>query len=149
MNPENDLLNEKLLAYLREELDEKRLAYQSPPVQLQGGFETQIYRFHLKGAGEPFSQPLVLRLYPAMYGTGNAIWESTVQNALAAEAYPVAKAHLLCTNLSVLGGAFFIMDLLPGKPLVHAKFETVPKLLGRSHADLHRIEPNGWFIENQ
>ena len=94
MPSENDRLNEALLAYLRAELDDARIAYQSHPTRLQGGFETQIYRFQLQGAPEPYAQPLILRLYPARYGTGNAVWESTIQNALAAAAYPVARAYL-------------------------------------------------------
>jgi aminoglycoside phosphotransferase (APT) family kinase protein len=142
MPSEDDKLNEALLAYLRTELNAGRIAYQSLPVQIQGGFETQIYRFQLQDVPEPFSQPLILRLYPARYADGNARWEHTVQNALASLAYPAARAHLLCTDLSILGGAFFIMDFLPGKPLVNAPMEMVPRLLGQSHAHLHSIDPH-------
>jgi aminoglycoside phosphotransferase (APT) family kinase protein len=84
---------------------------------------------------------LVLRLYPAIYGSGNAVWESTIQNVLAAAGYPVARSYLLCTDLQVLGGAFFIMDFLPGELLVSSTMDTVPGLIGRSHAALHRIDP--------
>lgn len=83
----------------------------------------------------------MLRLYPQFYGTQNAIWESTVQNVLAGEGYPVARAHVLCTDMSVLGGAFFIMDYLPGRPLAAAPPDSVPRLLGETHADLHDIDP--------
>lgn len=142
MNPEIDNLNKNLLAYLKEQLDEANIEFRSPPVQLQGGFETQIYRFQLKEASGEFSKPLILRLYPARYGTGNAIWESTIQEVLSAAAYTVAKPHLLCEDLSILGGAFFIMDYLPGEPMVKAPFEQVPVLLGKNHATLHRINPD-------
>jgi len=142
MQPKNDHINEKLLAYLREQLDDGEITYQTAPAQVHGGFETQIYRFQLKDAPGEFSHSLILRLYPAFYGTRNAIWESTIQNVLKAAAYPVAKAHLLCTELSVLGGAFFIMDCLPGEPMVNAPMEMVPYLLGKTHAALHRIDPD-------
>jgi len=83
----------------------------------------------------------VLRLYPEFYGTRDAVWESAVQNVLAGEGYPVARAHLVCTDMSVLGGAFFIMDHLPGGSLVAAPPEIVPGLLGKTHAELHNIDP--------
>ncbi len=142
MQPENDHLSEKLLAYLREQLDDGEITYQTDPVQVHGGFETQIYRFQLKGAPGEFTQTLILRLYPAIYGTGNAFWESTIQNVLKKAGFQVAKAYFLCTNLSVLGGAFFIMDYLPGEPMVMAQMEYVPELLGKNHAVLHQIDPD-------
>jgi aminoglycoside phosphotransferase (APT) family kinase protein len=64
-----------------------------------------------------------------------------VQNALVANGYPAAKSQILCTDTSILGGVFFTMDFLPGKPMAIARVENVPKLLGRTHAALHRIDP--------
>jgi aminoglycoside phosphotransferase (APT) family kinase protein len=134
-------LPSRLLSYLRAALASPALQFASPPARLQGGYETSTYRFRLEGAPEELCVPLVLRLYPAFYGPRNAIWESAVQNVLAGQGYPVARAHLLCTNMSVLGGAFFVMDYLPGDSLVAAPPETVPGLLGRTHAELHDIDP--------
>lgn len=136
-----DRIANKLIAYLRNELDDATLTYASPPTQLRGGFETAIYRFQLMGVQEELNKPLVLRLYPEFYGPENAIWESSVQNALAKEGYPVAKAYVTCTDKSILGGAFFIMDFLSGTPMMAAPIETIPGILGRAHADLHRIDP--------
>lgn len=68
-----------------------------------------------------------------------------MQNALAGEGYPVARARFVCIDRSVLGGAFFIMDLLPGRPMIAAPVETIPGMLGRAHADLHRIDPGAWI----
>jgi aminoglycoside phosphotransferase (APT) family kinase protein len=141
MGSQNNPLNQKLLTYLRKQLNNDLITYQTEPAQVHGGFETQIYRFQLKGAPVELSQTLILRLYPEWYGTGNAIWESTIQNVLKQAAFPVAKTHFLCTDLSVLGGAFFIMDYLPGKPMVMASMESVPVLLGKNHALLHQIDP--------
>jgi aminoglycoside phosphotransferase (APT) family kinase protein len=134
-------LSDKLIAYLRAELGNPALAFTSPLARLQGGYETATYRFQLDSAPDELSRPLVLRLYPQFYGPHNAIWESTIQNVLAGQEYPVARAYLVCTDMSVLGGAFFIMDCLPGYPLVAAPMERVPGLLGETHAELHDIDP--------
>jgi aminoglycoside phosphotransferase (APT) family kinase protein len=134
-------MSEKFIAYLKNELNNPEIEYRSPLTQLQGGYETSIYRFQLKGIGDEYSQFLVLRLYPQFYGIHNAIWESTVQNVLAGEGYPAAKAHFICTDMTILGGAFFVMDYLSGQPLMFASPETVPELLGKTHAELHKIDP--------
>lgn len=136
-----DYISDKLISYLRDELKNPRIEYSSSLTQLQGGYETSTYRFKLKGVGDELSRFLVLRLYPQFYGTQNAIWESTVQNVLAGEGYPVARAHFVCTDMSILGGAFFIMDYIPGQLLMNAPPETVPEILGKTHAELHKIDP--------
>jgi len=46
---EPDQISNKLLSYLREELNDSAIEYSVPVTQLQGGFETATYRFHLKG----------------------------------------------------------------------------------------------------
>jgi aminoglycoside phosphotransferase (APT) family kinase protein len=137
-----DQIASKLIAYLRNELDDATLTYDSPLTQLRGGFETAIYRFQLKGVQEELNRPLVLRLYPTFYGPENALWESSIQNALAKEGYPVAKAYVICADKSILGGAFFIMDFLSGTPMMAAPIETIPGILGRAHAVLHGIDPD-------
>ncbi len=132
---------DKLITYFRDKLKNANIEYASPLAQLQGGYETLTYRFKLQGVGSEWSKFLVLRLYPEFYGTHSAIWESTVQNVLAAEGYPVAKVHFVCTEMTILGGAFFIMDYLPGQLLMAAPPETVPEILGKAHAELHKIDP--------
>lgn len=135
-------LSDKLISYLRAELGNPALDFATPLMRLQGGYETSTYRFELDGAPDELDTPLVLRLYPEFYGTGSAIWESTVQNGLARERYPVAQVYVVCTDMSVLGGAFFVMDHLPGRSLADAPQESVPGLLGKTHAELHNIDPN-------
>ena len=131
----------KLIAYLREELHDTTIGYESPLTRLQGGYETATYQFQLKGAPEELSRRLVLRLYPEFYGPENAVRESSVQNALAKEGYPVARAYFPCTDKSILGGAFFIMEFLSGKLMINAPVDTMPGMLGKAHAALHRIDP--------
>jgi aminoglycoside phosphotransferase (APT) family kinase protein len=135
------VISEKLIAYLKAELKRPEIEYSSPLEQLQGGYETSTYRFKLKGVGEEISKFLVLRLYPQYYGIQNALWESAVQNVIAGEGYPVAKAYFVCTDMSVLGGAFFIMDFLSGQLLLSEPAETIPELMGKTQAKLHNIDP--------
>ena len=136
-----EAVSDGLIDYLRAELDRPALDYARPLTQLQGGYETCTYRFALSGAEREWADPLVLRLYPRRLPAINARWESTVQNLLAGAGYPVARAYTTCTDTSVLGGAFYVMQLLPGEPMLNAPLETVPGLLGRTHAALHDIDP--------
>ena len=78
MEISNDNLKQKLLTYLRNQLKDNEIRYQTEPAQVHGGFETRIYQFQLKGAPGELTQPLILRLYPDWYGSGNAVWESTI-----------------------------------------------------------------------
>ena len=141
LNEGIDRISEKLIVYLRDKFNDFEIGYTSPLTQLLGGFATKIYQFQLKCVQKELSKPLVLRLFPQSMGTSVSIWESAVQNVLAGEGYQVARAHITCTDMSVLGGAFFIMDFLPGKPLVYAPLETIPVMLGKTHAALHSIDP--------
>ena len=142
-NNDNKLiaLSERLLAYLRVELQNSAIDFASSLKKLEGGFETEIYRFRLSGAGVSLSHDLVLRLYPEFYGVQNAIWESTIQNVLAGVGYPAAKVHFVCKDMSILGGAFFIMDYILGNLLMTASPNDVPGLLARAHAELHQLDP--------
>jgi aminoglycoside phosphotransferase (APT) family kinase protein len=141
IDDKTDRISDKLIAYLRDELKNADIDYFSSLKRLQGGYETLSYRFKIIGVRDELSDYLVLRLYPSFYGAHNALWESAVQNVLAGQGYPVAKAHLVCTDMSILGGAFYIMDYIPGQPLGFAQPETVPGLLGKTHAELHNIDP--------
>jgi len=134
-------ISDGLLHYLRAEFDSPTIGYARPLTRLQGGYETSTYRFELSGVGPELAGPLVLRLYPQRLGAGQALWERTVQNALADEGYPVARAYLTCADPSILGGAFLIMAFLEGELMLNAPFQTVPGLLGKAHAALHEIDP--------
>jgi aminoglycoside phosphotransferase (APT) family kinase protein len=136
-------ISSKLIAYLRDELKNPDVDYAENLERLQGGYETAIYRFRLSDVKKEVSQRMVLRLYTKFYGIHNAIWESKVQNVLAQAGYPVARVHFVCTDMNILGGAFFIMDYIPGQPLMFARPETVVEILGKTHAALHKIDPMG------
>ncbi len=134
-------LSDGLITYLKAQLDNTAIGYRMPLTPMEGGYETHMYRFRLSGVGGELSRPLVLRLFPPHEGPGRATWESTVQNTLVDQGYPVARAYLTCTDPAILGGAFFIMASLPGELMMTLPIETIPGLLGESHAALHRIDP--------
>ena len=140
-NEKTDQIAGKLIAYLRDELNDSTIAYDSPLTQVKGGYETAIYQFQLKGVQKELNKRLVLRLYPEYHPPGDAVQESSVQNVLADAGYPVARAYIVCADKSIMGGAFFIMDFLPGNPMSQAPIETIPEMLGKTHTALHKIDP--------
>jgi len=144
LNGETDQVSEGLIAYLRKELDDLTIEYDLPLTQLHGGQETATYQFQLKGGQKELNKPLVLRLYPEFRDPLSAVWESSIQNALANEGYPVPRAYIIGKDKSILGGAFFIMDFLPGEP-TFLPIEAIPEMLGKTHAALHKIDPVSLF----
>jgi len=44
-------------------------------------------------------------------GTMKTPRESSVQSALVREGYPAAKERFGCTDMSILGGVFFVMEI--------------------------------------
>lgn len=135
-----DQISERLIAYLKDKLNNPKIDYDLQLTQLQGGFETSIYHFKLKDVQKELSKPLILRLYPQFFNVRYVIRESIVQNVIAGEGYPVPRVYFTCSNISILGGAFFIMDFLSGEPMITAPFEILPEMLGKTHATLHNID---------
>lgn len=136
-----DQIAGKLITHLKSVYPDYNLEYAVPLTQLKGGIETATYQFQIKGGPQELNQPLILRLYPEKRGAEDAVWESSVQNALSIRGYPVARAHNICADKAILGGAFYLMEFLPGQPLWNAPFDTISDLLGKTHADLHKIDP--------
>jgi aminoglycoside phosphotransferase (APT) family kinase protein len=87
------------------------------------------------------SKTLVLRENPEYRNPEDSAWESSVQNALADAGYPVARVYFVCGDKTLIGGAFFIMDFMPGKPMLTALEKNWPEMLRITHAALHRIDP--------
>jgi aminoglycoside phosphotransferase (APT) family kinase protein len=134
-------VSDKLMAYLRTELNNTNIGYDIPLTPIVGGYETFTYHFKLKGVQSELAKPLVLRLFQEYRDPGQAIGESTVQNALAALGYPVPSVLFTGTDKAHLGGAFLIMEFLPGESMLVAAEEDMPLLLGKAHAALHNIDP--------
>ena len=132
-----------LLQYLRA-TEGGDIAYAEPPEEITGGFETSIFGFRLDAAPARMSGPLILRLYPEGADPARAVFEGAAQNAIAELGFPAPRVHATCTDRSVIGGAFVIMDRAAGKPMIDAlsgpRAFGVAALLGRLHARLHALD---------
>jgi aminoglycoside phosphotransferase (APT) family kinase protein len=140
-------INSNLLSYLGSELDNQQLTYISLPTPVTGGFDTRIFRFQLKGTPYELSHPLILRLF-GKSSQNRAIFESAVQNAVAGLGCPAPRVFFTCTDESVLGGSFMIMEFMPGKTMmtsepiriINIPLKIMPVMLAKAHLDLHRID---------
>lgn len=139
--PESGDLSRRLLAWIRERLDDPAIGYALPPRRLAGGTDTHTYRFGLTNAPGGLGGPLVLRLYSRAHDVGRAVRESRIQKALARTPLPVPDVYLTCTDAAVLNGAFFIMQFLPGELMSRAAAEAIPVLLATTQLTLHGIDP--------
>jgi aminoglycoside phosphotransferase (APT) family kinase protein len=106
-----------LLEYIRSVTACPNLTYEEAPREMSGGYDATILRFSLQGASDPFSRPLVLRLFQATVDSRRAPREAAVQNALADLGYPAPRVFVAEERVEPLGGPFLIMELLPGRPL--------------------------------
>ena len=106
-----------LLEYLRAATACPALAYDEAPTRMSGGYDATILRFSLDGAPDPFSGPLVLRLFQATVDPHRAPREAAVQNALAGLGYPAPRVFVTEARAEALGGSFIIMERMPGNPL--------------------------------
>jgi aminoglycoside phosphotransferase (APT) family kinase protein len=106
-----------LLDYLRSVSACPGLAYAGAPARMSGGYDATMLSFALRGAPDPLSAPLVLRLFQATADRQRAPREAAVQNALADLSYPAPKVLLAEGRIEPLGGPFVIMERMPGRPL--------------------------------
>src|SRR5262249_24179441 len=113
--------------------------------QFQGGQSNPT--FHLATANAEY----VLRKKPpgALLPSAHAVdREFTVMKALASTAVTVPKMHLLCTDESVIGQMFYVMDCVdgrvfpdPGLPqLASAERAAIYDSMNETLANLHRVE---------
>lgn len=106
-----------LLDYLRSVTACPVLAYAEAPTLMSGGYDATILRFSLQSAPDPFSGPLVLRLFQATADAERATREAAVQNALAELGYLAPRVFIAEARIEILGGPFLIMERMPGRPL--------------------------------
>ena len=138
-----DEMSVKLIDYLRKELGSKSVDYLKPLTRLTGGYETFICRFQLRGVDDRLSKPLIIRAYAANSHPYQPLKERMVQNTMADLGYPVPAVHCTCTDKTILGNAFSIMDFSEGKTLLDSNtpFDQVCDILGNLHARIHKIDP--------
>jgi len=138
--------DERLLTYLRERLQRPAAAYLRPPVQIAGGFDTRIYALQLAHVPSAFSGRLIVRIFRETNGGQRAMAEGALQNALADAGYLVPRVVDVCTDATVLGGAFTLMHGVEGQTLLAAMTRPsmlwrAPHLLASAHTHLHALDP--------
>ena len=133
-----------LLPYLRDHTGVASLAFERRPTRMLGGFDSLIYDFELRDPPAALAGPLVLRVHRDARGPERAHCESSVQNAVAGLGFPTPRVGLTCVDRGVLGGAFLIMQRLPGRVMLDAFFSPrilrMPALLARLHVRLHSLD---------
>jgi aminoglycoside phosphotransferase (APT) family kinase protein len=114
--------------------------------QFKGGQSNPTYRLRT-----PHAQYVLRRKPPGMLlkGAHAVEREARVMAALAQAGFPVPRIHGLCTDDSVIGSWFFVMDLVEGRIFWDASFSTLPieersatmDAMNATLATLHRIDP--------
>ena len=128
------------LAHLRAELHAPDLAYATPPAAMSGGFDTRIFAFKLSGAPAEWSGPLILRVMNPGHDPLRALRERAIQNALAAQGYPVPRVLAACADRESLGAGFLVMERAPGRPLLDDRVLGVSATLAGTQARLHALD---------
>lgn len=112
------VLADELLGALPDTLARVDVAYAEPLVRLGGGFFAENYAFRLAGVPPPWDTPLVVRLFPSSSPPDLARREAAIQTVLADQGYPTARVLLFEEGARLLGRRFFVMERLPGRPMM-------------------------------
>ncbi|MGI9430842.1 MAG: phosphotransferase [Myxococcota bacterium] len=153
-----------VLDALRDASGIRELAYRTGPDLLQDGGENTIATLSLAAAPAAWSGSLILRCYPADRPGDGVRLESALHRSLHAQGYPVPRVHAAVDRAGPWGGAFLLMERLPGRPPLHEVGEmdrvlaspvralvtlprlawsatySVPSLLGNWMARLHALD---------
>jgi aminoglycoside phosphotransferase (APT) family kinase protein len=139
--PENNSIGAALLQYLQREWKLPSLQYTSPPITVLGGFETSIFKVQLQNPPKKIPEMLIVRIFKHYASHGTALRESIIQNAAAAAGIPAPQVFLTCSDSSILGGEFNIMECLSGRPMIETRRDDHPELLARTQIQLHTVDP--------
>ena len=140
-----DVLSENLLSYLEGLLDDDSLSYLIPLQPLYKGYERLLFSLQLSTDSSDFSTPLILRLYQHDISYDFVEFESSVQQAMLTEQFPVPRIFHICKDRSILGGYFILMEQIKGKNLneyimkSYHTITTISKILARTQIQLHRV----------
>jgi aminoglycoside phosphotransferase (APT) family kinase protein len=135
-----------LLSHLRAAFTNEALAYAEQPSQITGGFDTTIYSFRLSGASGEWSRPLILRLFRPDTEPERPRFERAVHNAVASLGYPAPRVLHMHEQLDPLGGAFLIVERMPGRIMLDLFFRpnrrwfSLDRITARMHARLHSLD---------
>lgn len=129
-----------LLRFLQREWKHPTLQYTSPPQPIMGGYETSILKIHLQNPPTGIPETLIVRIFKQYASPGTALRESIIQNAAAAAGVPAPPVFLSCSDSSVLGGEFNIMQYVSGTRMIDTQRDDGPELLAQSQNQLHTID---------
>ena len=104
--------------------------------QIEGGFEAYLYKFKISGIKE-YNKRLVLRLFPKYSHPETASWQEMLHNLLREEDLPVPKIYLSCSDQSILGGSFLVMEFIEGETIDPIEDPSVLNLTAKTQAKLH------------
>lgn len=135
-------ISDSLLSFLRKELNNKKVDYEIPPSQLQGGYDTSVFKFKLKNVQPSLSRPLVLRVFRKSHHPEQAMIESVIHNSLMDQGFLVPYVYYACIDDRYLGNQFLIMDFLIGALLPTVFDQNTANVLGKTHAALHNADPS-------
>ena len=98
--------------YLRAQID----GFEGPltVVQFEGGQSNPTFRLDAGGKSYVLRRKPPGKLLPSAHAVDR---EFRVMRALAGTAVPVARCHCLCTDETVIGSMFYVMDFVPGRVL--------------------------------
>jgi aminoglycoside phosphotransferase (APT) family kinase protein len=146
------VLADELLGLLRDRLAPATINYAESLDRFSGGFFAENYGFSLTGAPPPWSAPLVVRLLPSSAPPELAFREAAVQTVVTDQDYPAARVVFFEDGARLLGRPFFIMERLPGRPVMAdirtlallrsgwGLFTRLPDLTANVQASLHRLD---------
>jgi aminoglycoside phosphotransferase (APT) family kinase protein len=133
-------VSENILSFFNKELCDTKVDYEIPLSQLQGGYDTAIFKLKLKNVPTSLSGPLVLRVFRKAHPPKQAIMESVIHNSLADQGFLVPYVYYACIDDKYLENQFMIMDFLNGVllPTVFDQYTAI--VLGKTHAALHNAD---------
>jgi aminoglycoside phosphotransferase (APT) family kinase protein len=113
-----DDLAQPLLDDLRARLACPGLGWAEPPQQVHGGAENLTLALRLAGAPPSLSGPLILRRHRPDRDPSAVRFESAVHGAITDLGYPAPRVLLACCDPAPLGGAYLVMERVPGRVLL-------------------------------
>ena len=135
----------RLLAHLRRMDGMHSVDFAEPPSRISGGFETLMFAFRLAHATPPFDGPLILRLFREADAAPRARFEAAVNGAIAHLGYPAPAVLHWSPDAAVLGGAFLILEHVPGENLLTRVVDPAlfrfPAILAQAQHRLHALDP--------
>ena len=111
--------------------------------QFKGGQSNPTFKLTVRGAGGPVHYVMRTKPGPAakLLPSAHAIErEYRVQDALGKSGFPAAKMHTLCNDETVIGRAFYIMEMLQGRVLWDQSLPGMsPAERGAIYTEMNRV----------